>query len=276
MKCDWSDPEAVRSYLREKHRQTYKPRPLGPRREAIRLGLPTYIPLKPCKHGHLSERRVDGACFECEKARKPRPHDPVKERARYWANVEKSRATARVHSRKMYLKHHEKIRARENERNRERYRLDHPSQRTRAEIDEAAAKRRDDKARRREELKRQREERAKSRKDRAREAMAALKARDPDYFRRWRKTPEARAERKARKIRKRRETIAVLGKAQKGRCAYCRDRLVPRDIHIDHIQPRGRGGTNDRSNLQLTCSACNLEKHMKPPEVYAREIGRLL
>ena len=32
------------------------------------------------------------------------------------------------------------------------------------------------------------------------------------------------------------------------------------DIHIDHISPLSRGGSNDTSNLQVTCRACNLRK----------------
>ena len=37
------------------------------RREAIALGLKTYNTGKPCKHGHLSDRYVQGACIECVK-----------------------------------------------------------------------------------------------------------------------------------------------------------------------------------------------------------------
>lgn len=99
-----------------------------------------------------------------------------------------------------------------------------------------------------------------------------------DYHRVWRAKNRTKRnlDNSLRRIRRRKETIATLSKHQKGRCAYCRDRLTPGDIHIDHIHPRSLGGTNDRSNLQLTCSTCNMAKHAKPPEVYAREIGRLL
>ena len=37
------------------------------RKEAIALGLKTYNTGKPCKHGHFSDRYVQGACIECVK-----------------------------------------------------------------------------------------------------------------------------------------------------------------------------------------------------------------
>lgn len=46
---------------------------------------------------------------------------------------------------------------------------------------------------------------------------------------------------------------------QHGRCAYCQ-RYVGSTYHIDHKLPITRGGTNDLSNLQLTCPRCNMRK----------------
>jgi 5-methylcytosine-specific restriction endonuclease McrA len=51
---------------------------------------------------------------------------------------------------------------------------------------------------------------------------------------------------------------------QNERCAYCGQSIywtVKHDIHVDHIKPLIKGGTNDLSNLCLACADCNLSKH---------------
>lgn len=52
-----------------------------------------------------------------------------------------------------------------------------------------------------------------------------------------------------------------------GRCQRCyRDitglmsPLRPREVHLDHIIPLNRSGTNDPTNFQLLCDTCNLKK----------------
>lgn len=50
---------------------------------------------------------------------------------------------------------------------------------------------------------------------------------------------------------------------QNERCAYCGISIywhIPHDIHIDHIQPLARGGTNYPDNLACSCAECNLSK----------------
>lgn len=34
--------------------------------------------------------------------------------------------------------------------------------------------------------------------------------------------------------------------------------IPPTAVHLDHIRPRSKGGTNDLQNLQALCSACNI------------------
>lgn len=41
-------------------------------------------------------------------------------------------------------------------------------------------------------------------------------------------------------------------------CAYCGETAIP--IHIDHIYPLSRGGSNDLENLTVACAQCNIEK----------------
>ena len=63
----------------------------------------------------------------------------------------------------------------------------------------------------------------------------------------------------------------------RGRCQYCsRDIsglysiLEDNEKHFDHIIPLEKGGTNDSTNMQLTCSECNLSKNksLVNPEHY--------
>ncbi len=59
------------------------------------------------------------------------------------------------------------------------------------------------------------------------------------------------------------EDIQRIFAEQEGQCAYCGIRLfweIPGDVHIDHIQPLARGGSNWPDNLACTCADCNLSK----------------
>lgn len=38
------------------------------------------------------------------------------------------------------------------------------------------------------------------------------------------------------------------------------------DLHVDHIVPHSRGGSNDVENLQMLCARCNLSKGTKTME----------
>lgn len=69
--------------------------------------------------------------------------------------------------------------------------------------------------------------------------------------------------------------VAAILKAQCGRCIYC-FRLLEDDYHVDHIMPLARGGSNDRSNIQVTCEECNHKKYARDPFEFAQSLGRLL
>jgi 5-methylcytosine-specific restriction endonuclease McrA len=58
---------------------------------------------------------------------------------------------------------------------------------------------------------------------------------------------------------------------QNGLCPYCSVSLED-TYHVDHIMPLARGGTNYRSNIQLTCAPCNLRKHAKDPVEFAASL----
>lgn len=71
------------------------------------------------------------------------------------------------------------------------------------------------------------------------------------------------------------EDIKRIFEAQKGRCAYCR-KSIKKSYHVDHVRPVSKGGTSWPSNLQLTCSGCNLSKKDALPEDFARRRGLLV
>ena len=50
-------------------------------------------------------------------------------------------------------------------------------------------------------------------------------------------------------------------------CQYCGDRFQPQDLTFDHVIPRSKGGRTTWENVVTSCSACNLAKGNKLPNV---------
>lgn len=73
------------------------------------------------------------------------------------------------------------------------------------------------------------------------------------------------------------EDIIEIRKRQKDRCAHpwCRKKLRGKG-HKDHRIPLTKGGTNWPWNIQLLCNFCNISKHNRSPEDYARKNGYLV
>ena len=63
---------------------------------------------------------------------------------------------------------------------------------------------------------------------------------------------------------------------QKGKCACCKVKLSTVVVHLDHIYPLARGGSNTDDNIQLLCQRCNNRKHAKDPIKFMQENGYLL
>jgi 5-methylcytosine-specific restriction endonuclease McrA len=71
------------------------------------------------------------------------------------------------------------------------------------------------------------------------------------------------------------DDVRALLSSQQGMCVYCKSD-IRKQFQVDHIMPVSLGGSNSRSNLQLLCKQCNLDKRAKRPEEFARERGLLI
>jgi 5-methylcytosine-specific restriction endonuclease McrA len=55
-------------------------------------------------------------------------------------------------------------------------------------------------------------------------------------------------------------------------CQYCGRRPNQRDLNVDHIIPRSRGGLDSWENLVVSCRACNLRKGRRTPSEAAMNL----
>lgn len=51
-----------------------------------------------------------------------------------------------------------------------------------------------------------------------------------------------------------------------GQCQYCGIIEAPKDMTIDHVTPRSRGGDNTWTNLVTCCKKCNQKKRDRTPK----------
>jgi 5-methylcytosine-specific restriction endonuclease McrA len=266
------------------------------RRHAIAAGVEWYSTGKPCKHGHLSERRTkSGCCRECEHVAHIRyPRDPAYQRGRYWRDVETARRRGREYAARWRRENPEKAAAssrRKDEKMRARRAPGVAAKSVRV-AEKRAAKRLIVEQRKAFVALRKRFNRcfASARNKAWREANPE---RYRELLRNWRKANREKcraekrayrkanrakfnAKKKARKAAKKKRLIAELMRLQRGRCAYCPTKLTPENRHVDHIMPLALNGPDRRDNLQLCCAACNLEKSAKHPVAFAQERGLLL
>lgn len=109
--------------------------------------------------------------------------------------------------------------------------------------------------------------------DRVRELSQIRAKENPDLMRQyWRN-------RRARKLNAggshTASDILDLLKSQKSTCTVCRKSLQ-NIYHVDHIQPLAKGGSNDKTNLQILCPPCNLSKNARDPLEFMQSRGFLL
>ena len=49
-------------------------------------------------------------------------------------------------------------------------------------------------------------------------------------------------------------------------CAYCGDQFLAKELTIDHVMPKSRGGKNNWTNVVAACKPCNHKKGNRTPE----------
>lgn len=79
---------------------------------------------------------------------------------------------------------------------------------------------------------------------------------------------------KARELRK---SAWWKRRCAEGVCHYCRRRVTPRELTMDHIVPIIRGGKTTRGNCVPVCKECNSRKKYLLPiewEEYLARLGR--
>ena len=57
-----------------------------------------------------------------------------------------------------------------------------------------------------------------------------------------------------------------------GRCAYCGCEINLRNMQIDHVIPKSRGGSSDEKNLLPVCRSCNHRKGSSTLEYFRHEV----
>lgn len=58
----------------------------------------------------------------------------------------------------------------------------------------------------------------------------------------------------------------ALVKRDKGECQFCKKRLTPSQITIDHVLPKAQGGGSSFINCVVSCHDCNNKKGNRTPE----------
>lgn len=67
-------------------------------------------------------------------------------------------------------------------------------------------------------------------------------------------------------FRKQKSTRSMIYQRDNFTCQYCAQKFGVKDLTLDHIFPKGKGGDNDSTNLVTACKPCNNRKACRTPE----------
>lgn len=54
-------------------------------------------------------------------------------------------------------------------------------------------------------------------------------------------------------------------------CVWCGRESWPRDLTLEHLLPRGRGGSGSDENLAVACRGCNRRRGSRPVVAFVRQ-----
>jgi 5-methylcytosine-specific restriction endonuclease McrA len=77
---------------------------------------------------------------------------------------------------------------------------------------------------------------------------------------------------KARLLRKKRWWKELIAK---GECYYCKKKISPKELTMDHIVPLIRGGKSTKGNIVPCCKECNNKKRYMLPIEWSEYIENL-
>jgi 5-methylcytosine-specific restriction endonuclease McrA len=259
------------------------------RKQAQAAGLRRYFmgETKPCKRGHVSERKtVDGQCIECTRVHSmdEATLEGKRRRTKEWDDQHRpeKNAQSKVRYELIMATNPEKIR----EQGRVRYHRDPTASIARslkwqaANQEQMAAYR----AVNKEKIAETNRQWAKANPERSAARTQRWREKHPEKADLWRKeNPEAF---RAIKLRRRgREAnaegshtgadIKRIGEAQRWRCHWCA-KPAKKNYHVDHLVPLSKGGTNWPNNLVIACANCNLRKSATDPIAFAQRNGLLI